>query len=377
MRTTDVDSSRAVQAVYEAVADRRLWQTVAKEMAALLKGHQAIILLSMTESGVAEDSVVTYGISAEIRQRYIELLSEDPWLEGMLQLQPNMACYSEQFIPLTTLKRQRFYHELCAPADVAHMIGGVAVKSHAGTTLFATQCSSSLGPFSPQQLSEVEQLLPHFARAAYVQETIGTLQQEVQSLRSTLNQLRVATLLFDENARLCWANTAAESLLREHDGLTVHMDRLAADRLEETERLNHCIQEASNTTRESGISAGGRMQIIRPSARLPYQVSVCPLDRPGGAWGYRATAAVFVVDPEHPPRMSPESFRHFYGLTAAESRLCELLLGGLSLHQAADASSIGISTARTHLKSIFRKCRVTSQSQLMLRLVQSLEVVGS
>jgi DNA-binding CsgD family transcriptional regulator len=76
-------------------------------------------------------------------------------------------------------------------------------------------------------------------------------------------------------------------------------------------------------------------------------------------------AAIFITDPEQLVEPSREVLRRLYGVTPAEHRLAALLVQGQSLRQAAEIRQVTIATARSQLKSIFRKTNVCSQNQLV------------
>jgi DNA-binding CsgD family transcriptional regulator len=62
--------------------------------------------------------------------------------------------------------------------------------------------------------------------------------------------------------------------------------------------------------------------------------------------------------------------RSYYGLTRSEIRLCQAMLGGKSLIQAAASASISRNTAKTHLSRVFDKMGVTSQAALLRLLAK-------
>jgi DNA-binding CsgD family transcriptional regulator len=75
-------------------------------------------------------------------------------------------------------------------------------------------------------------------------------------------------------------------------------------------------------------------------------------------------AAIFITDLEQHVEPSREILCRLYGLTPAEYKLAMLLVQGHSLRQAAEMRRITKETARWHLKNIFRKTNVSSQSHL-------------
>ena len=68
---------------------------------------------------------------------------------------------------------------------------------------------------------------------------------------------------------------------------------------------------------------------------------------------------------------SLEHIRDFYGLSPAELRLAEALVRHCDLTVAAAAVHVSRNTAKTHLRSIFRKTGCRKQLQLLKLLLTS------
>ena len=63
--------------------------------------------------------------------------------------------------------------------------------------------------------------------------------------------------------------------------------------------------------------------------------------------------------------MNARHFEQLYRLTPAEAKLAKALAAGQSLSEAAEELSVGQSTLRSHLKSIFVKTQTKRQSELV------------
>lgn len=61
----------------------------------------------------------------------------------------------------------------------------------------------------------------------------------------------------------------------------------------------------------------------------------------------------------------PTALRAMLGITAAEARLVEQLVGGLSVSEAADLLGISVHTARSQLKSVFGRTGIRRQADLI------------
>lgn len=77
-----------------------------------------------------------------------------------------------------------------------------------------------------------------------------------------------------------------------------------------------------------------------------------------------------VNDPTQASVQSPEVLKKFFGLTLSEARIAERLATGDTPAHAAKALGIAVSTARTHIDSIYRKTEVDRQADLVRLLVQ-------
>jgi DNA-binding CsgD family transcriptional regulator len=77
-----------------------------------------------------------------------------------------------------------------------------------------------------------------------------------------------------------------------------------------------------------------------------------------------ATAGVFVTAPND-DEDGAEALAATYGLTPAETRVMGGLLSGRSVGETATALRIAVTTAKSHLDSIFRKTGVNRQPELM------------
>ena len=58
-----------------------------------------------------------------------------------------------------------------------------------------------------------------------------------------------------------------------------------------------------------------------------------------------------------------------FGLTTTQARLALLLAEGATIQQCAEAMGIKVSTARTHLKSVFAKTAVKRQAELAILIL--------
>ena len=80
---------------------------------------------------------------------------------------------------------------------------------------------------------------------------------------------------------------------------------------------------------------------------------------------------LFLNDPSHSPRVSPEALRDLLGLTQSEAGIAADIGDGMRPTEIAARHGISPNTVRAHLRSIFTKTGVRRQSQLVHLVLHS------
>jgi DNA-binding CsgD family transcriptional regulator len=189
-------------------------------------------------------------------------------------------------------------------------------------------------------------------------------------LQAMLAAVATPMLACTMDARVRYANPAAEVLLRENDGLGMAGLRLVAATPTLTDQLARAIGRAAGAV--DGGRAGQTLQIPQRSTGRPMTITVVPLAQNGYRMpGMQRATLVIVHRTKQPLEAELARLRETYAFTRAEAKLVASMLDGGSLPQVATRLGIGHATARTHLKHVFAKTQTHRQAELV-RLVQSL-----
>ena len=192
----------------------------------------------------------------------------------------------------------------------------------------------------------------------------------VRALTSVVNGSDVGVLLLDRAGQLIFANTAAEGLLANGNGLRRKGAMVVAASLTDTLRLHAAIEHAVSTG--SGRSHAPGHPIVALSRRegRPLMAAVVPSDDVE-AVSAECAAVVYVVDPDQDLKTLIEPICAFYRLSPKETRLACALARGSSLAEAAAELHLREQTARTYLKQIFFKTETNRQVELVRLLLLS------
>jgi DNA-binding CsgD family transcriptional regulator len=183
-------------------------------------------------------------------------------------------------------------------------------------------------------------------------------------LGQTLDGLSVGIIILDARGRILETSTAARKVISNDTGINTDPD----GRLRLRGAAHSNLYRWIDTGTPPQSNAEGLLQVPREDASA-LSVMVTPLPRTVDVWLSSSPRwLLLVVDPERQIRASSLLIEKDLGLTPREPQIAALLVAGYDLQTVAARSNISVSTARTHLKSIFSKTGLRSQVELVQRI---------
>ena len=297
-------------------------------------------------------------------------------LDPFLNLPPGRVVTVDEMIGAKEWVEGAFYRQFTPPGDTLRYILGADIHTEEGVECRLRVCRpASARDFDEAEKSLCQMLLPHLACSVRYHARLDQVELERSLLATTIEGLLVGTLIFDDHGALMKMNAAAAAMLAEKDGLELVRGSLQAPFFpEENRELQRLIHETTSKPTDVGPSVLTAVSITRPSGRRKLGVMVRPI--PIREWSEsqrrRPTVAVFIRDPDCHTKASCELLHRLFRLTPAESALAMYMTNGLTLDEAAGELLIRKNTARAHLRSIFSKVGVTSQTALVRVLLNTL-----
>jgi len=182
---------------------------------------------------------------------------------------------------------------------------------------------------------------------------------------ATLDKFNRGVLLLDSEGAVLFVNRAAEAMLARNDGLRLRRRRLQFESDDATAAFQAFLARGDGRVDGGGLV----LRLEHPRRHSAYRVLVSPLASRPKRDERGAGYCLFIYEPNGGQKPLPMPvLKRLYGLTAAEARLANELFLGKSLASAAAACGTTSNTAKSALKSIFHKCAVGSQSELLLLL---------
>jgi DNA-binding CsgD family transcriptional regulator len=240
-------------------------------------------------------------------------------------------------------------------------------------------------PFGADACAALARVAPHLFNAARISRQLASARATAAAIGEALEKIAAPVMIVDRGARVVSANRAARGL-GPVSGLALRNGALRVERAADERALRGAIgavlgaqdvnMPPASEPAVGALDGAGRAAAPAPrdvavhgvaGRRLALRVSALGEDDDVelGEARSRALAVVQVLADGNAPDARAQHLAPAYGLSAAEAELLDGLLGGLRLAEIAASRGTSRETARSQLKSIFRKTGVSAQSDLV------------
>ena len=372
-----------IDAFHEAALEPEAWRDALTRLGEMVGGSGVVVVTAYDPLGGAS-LLKSIGYNPEYwdrvqaehstpkTNRYIDLMNSAP--PGQV-LQPRASMSLNEWLD------DSIYRKFLRPDGLTD--GLACPLFHAGDG-FAAVATFRSRHYDPQHLRLLQAAAPHIRHALHVHLRLNAHAAAARDGLAPLDNLRAGVVLTNAQARVVFANAAAQGILQQSDGLEIGRGGLLmAARPDETARLRALVKSAAGVAlrsvrqagREEGqAAAGSSARLSRPSEATPFEVLVTPLRAAGLSESFavhrQALAMLLIVDPDEAVGIEAAALRQMYGLTAAEARLTLRLLPGRDLPTAAAALGISVHTAKTLLARVFMRTGTNRQSELVGKILR-------
>jgi len=355
--------------VYEAALHPELWSQMASKVAGAFESPSCILAIhngSLEHMQLAwRTANFTKDLSSAYEDYYHRL---DFRAHRAAELGLSEVFLGEELMPESDFENTEFYRDYSRHLGTLRCVGSVFPDARA-TATFAIHRPRSARAFDERDRLRFKSVLPHVSRALMVRRNLSLADVEQHIVSETLERAKLAALVVGHGGMTIYANSQAETLLRQSDGLRKSGGRLLAATQAVSERLFHLIDNAE------ARAAGGALLVPR-KGRLPLTVLVVPFrPRDGAIFSTVPVAMLFVSDPEL-STPGADILQSLFGLTSTEAAVANALAAGRSIAQIAQIFRISQNTVRSHIKSIFAKTGTCRQAELVSTMLHSVAMLA-
>jgi DNA-binding CsgD family transcriptional regulator len=360
--------SETVTCLFDAVLDERLAPRALEAVSNYVGASGAAYLL-VNKLTRQVTTITSWGSFTGSQADYLAHYSR---IDPFRVIQEEAACGElarlSDRLPPSVLRHDEWYNDYILKGGVCDVLGTKLHENASHMVIVGLHRAVGDTRPIPEDAEALGMLMAPLRNAARLHAGLISVGFRSAIARGRLDHLHAGVVFTDSSGRIIEANPAGEAILRTGDGLTMRGGQICARRNFETTKLAHLI---ANATAASDLSAGC-MLIARDFGLPAYVVRVAPVQ--AGSADYPLPLAMILVSAPEENRVSEGELAELYGLSPAESRIAMAVAQGQRLTALAVEFGLQITTLRTQLSAILRKCEVERQSDLV-RLIASIPVV--
>jgi DNA-binding CsgD family transcriptional regulator len=358
-----------VSSAYECAVDASQWVTFLERLADTL--HCATTQIASHDFGKAAG-----GISAAFRMNPHFVRQYDEYFNrvNIFFKRPSHVArlgrvYTGQMLCNdAVLERSEYYNDFFRQFDVFHALGGTLRQSDTGIAVVSCLRSKRAGQYSKEEGRALQYLVPHLQRVLQIDRFLRETDDAASSLENVLNWLSVGCVLLERSGRCVFMNDAARRLASANDGFTTSDGSVCSSTNAQTQSLCTLIERAFRVLEHQALEGGGALRLSRPSGKRPLEVLVTPFHTATFDTWNQPLVAIFLRDPETALTSNTQLLQRQYSLTTTEAEIAEALIRGRSLSEIAESRHCLMSTVRWHIKRVFAKTGLRTQSELVRQL---------
>lgn len=364
----------AVEAIYAAAPEPSLWPQALQAIADCFGDVGAMLIWHRDDGSFG--TIVSPSL-AEAQKDYDEggwslhdlrvrrIAERGCWLSGG-PFTDRHVCSEEE------IRAEPIYTQYCA----RHGLGwfgaiGVSPDSHVSVGLNIQRDATTKPPFSDSELEVIERIGRHVEKSLRLNVQLLDADLARAGLGEALARAGIGIFALDSLGRVLFSNPVADRLRA--DGVDIVQDSLRSG----SGSASTAIQAAiARTLRGEPADLIGDLKPIlvkRTSSDRPlaiYLLPVRPGDQPTQQFLSHTRAILLMINSSPDAPADPALVRDVLGLTLGEARVAALVGAGLAPRDAAQKLGISEETARTALKRVFSKVRVSRQSELAALLTK-------
>lgn len=349
--------------VYVAATAPEAWPTALEQLGRYF--DCSCVSLVKKDVRTAQGTAFQWGVSPSDASEYLTYwLPRNIFHSRTRVWRPGHIETDRTILPKRELLRSDYYNGFLKPHEMHAMMRVALHLDDRSLHILALARSEQAGEYEQADIDELRPLVGHLQRAAAIARHTSGVSEALQGLSGLLEQGTTGILLLSASGRVVFANDAARDIVSAEPAIELREARLAARESQGNAVLQRLIAGATGQMREVGDARGGAFRLAA-SAQPGLTVVVGPLANKDFTSEESPAAFVLLTDPDRGASRPAWMLQNLYGLTAAEIAMAERILKGDTPEQAAVALSVKVSTARFHLRSLFRKTDTRRQSELV------------
>lgn len=358
--------SHLIEQLY-AAALNDTWSSFLDEIQRLTQSNKAFIFLNSVKE--ATPLVMEYRThvshASNIMKEYQVRFKEDPFYEVARYAPEGSVIDFSQHIDLRDHEDSAFYKDILEPVDSFRVIASVLFRDGLHESYLSLCRGIDDPPFSSQDLALLKLLTPHLRQAGILYKHLRINAAKTDLSTKVLDNSSTALVVCNAHAEVIYINSLASELCNTNSQVSLVAGQLRFTERKENEKLLEAIRFACELF-DTHLNAHKSLIIKSAWSQKAVMVTVSPLLANTGMNELNFPACLISFTLEKEVRW--DAVRDYYKLTERETQIVQELYKNKKLASLSEDFNVSYNTLKTHMKAIFAKFDVGSQTELMILL---------
>jgi len=293
-----------------------------------------------------------YGLSPDLLSKYAQYFwQKDVWQAIYETNQFDSVATSDGFMTTSEFKETEIFRDLLRQeTPLTRCAGFISDLGEGERLVFGAQRTESMGEFEPEMLHGLDRLADPLTRVLQARRRLAAQAQNMA--QAVLDDQIDAVLVVDLRGAPQFVNASASAMIATANLLCLRAGQISSPHPLLASSLRKLVASACKGRGGGDLSFPPQLSGYRGTVE-PLRGANAPL------------ACIRLRDERAWAAARADQARCMHGLTAAEARLAEALLLGLTPIDIAEQRNVSMPTVRTQLRSLFAKTGVTGQAELV------------
>lgn len=342
------------------------WQPVLDKIMDYTGSNKAFFFLQELTSDIPLILEITsnFAIPQQALLDYQSNPIDDPCWQTTRLLTEGESHYCNEFIDINEQKKSDYFQKIFVPTKTFHVLVGILCRDNNFESVYAVNRSESDKPYGIEEKNLFQLITPHFSRAMHIFKELRLYKNYSNISKSILDQQDKAILVCDAQGNVVIHNDCAKQQLVQPSIITLTNNHIQiADSLYQ-QRLNFFIEQCATLAyKDIGLQ---ETLVIEQASGESVLVKVSPLINQNTFNDIDVPCCLVTIN--HQQQVNWHNVEREFELTPKELQLIKAIYQKQKLNDLITEFGVSYNTLRTHLQSIFKKARVNSQTELLIKL---------
>ena len=309
------------------------------------------------------------GVSDSDKENYNNYFADKNILitKSIRELLAGEVVASDENFTVAELRKTEFWDGYMKYLDAQYTAGFMFTSTPDSFYTLVIARPQTLGAYSKQEKQMLRALRTHAQSAMHINSHLNSLKSAIKIGSHALDRLNMGVCTIGGNLKILEANEAAKEILNKGVYLSTRSGHLAGGGLPDR-RLAGLLHKLSI----GAIKNSEQVRLLSGQPGSECLISIFPIHDADEFWWVDSSQVryvIFIGTQLQPGKKTMDFLEKEFALTNRELEVLSQLVTGGNLTSLARELQISHETARSHIKSIFRKMDVHSQAQLAVKVM--------